>query len=497
MTALERAIAHPDPVHSFGDRSPMHGLDRRSVGFWDVMAQSVSAVAPAAAALTVVLLVAGISVPATVVSILIAGVLSVGVARTVSLFARRMAAAGSIYTYTARGLGPATGLAAGSAILVGYGVIAMFALLGGAYYITFLLGSVWPALDGPVTVAVALVAEAAFVAIVLVLGIRLSSRIALIVECVSVALIVVLLVVLLTLIGPVDIGSVVGVGEWSWGAIAAGSVIALTAFVGFESAATLGVEARSPLRTVPRAILWTVILSGGLYVLAAVTQVAGFEALGGDLAGSASPINELTAAFGLGPWGVIADIGIAASFIACAIGSTTALTRVLFAMGRDGVLPRVAGATHRRHGTPIGAIVLSLPVITVVPLVLILAGVGIRDAMHLTIAIGGAGYIVAYILVSVAAPFFLRRIGELTFWSTAVSLVSAAVLTATLVTFFVWDAASGSVAIWVVAGLAAIAATGVLVRVRRGRETLRTIGSYDEPVAADVLGGVARPDPPR
>ena len=481
MTALERAIARPDPVHDFGARSPLEGLDRRSVGFFDVLAQSVAAVAPAAAATTVVLLVAGISPSATVLSIVLAGVLSLLVARTISQFARRLAAAGSTYTYTARGLGPGAGLASGAAILVGYGAIAMFALLGGAYYVTFLLESAWPAVGGPGTLAAVLAAEAALVAVVLVRGIRLSSRIALVVEVLSVAVIAVLLVVLLIRIGPIDPA-----------ALAAGSVIALTAFVGFESASTLGVEARAPLRNVPRAIVWTVLLSGGLYVLAAVAQVAGFDAMGASLAASASPINELASAYGLGGWGVVADIGIAASFIACAIGSTTALTRVLFTMGRDRVLPSPAGRAHPRFGTPIGAVALAFPLIAGVPFLLLLSGVDVRGAMHATIAVGGAGYIVAYILVCIAAPVFLRRIGELTVGSAITATVSAVVLTGALVTFFVVDAAGGSVAVWVVLAVGALAAIAVLVRLRRGTPSLARVGSYDEPVASEVLGGIAR-----
>ncbi|MBB2975162.1 amino acid transporter [Microbacterium endophyticum] len=493
MTALERAIARPDPVREFGARSPLHGLDRQSVGFVDVLAQSVAAVAPAAAATTVVLLVAGISPSATVLSILVAGVLSFLVARTISQFARRFAAAGSTYTYTARGLGVGAGLASGAAILVGYGAIAMFALFGGAYYLTFLLGAILPGTAGPVTTALVLLAEAAFVALVLVRGIRVSSRIALVVEVISVALIVVMLIILLVQIGPINPAVLVpAAGEWSPAAIAAGSVIALTAFVGFESSATLGVEARSPLRTVPRAIVWTVILSGGLYLLASITQVAGFAALDRELSESASPINELAAAYGMDMWATLADAGIAASFLACAIGSTTALTRVLFTMGRDGVLPRAAGRAHRRFGTPIGAIWLSLPVITIAPLLVTIAGMEIRDAMHITIALGGVGYIVAYIFVCVSAPLFLRRIGELTVGSAVIAGVSAVALTGGLVAFLVVDAASGSAAIWVVLAVAVAAAIVIIGRIRGDRRSLDGIGAYDEPIASQVLGGVAR-----
>ncbi|MDQ1124842.1 APC family permease [Microbacterium trichothecenolyticum] len=494
MTALSRAIARPDPVAGFGHRSPLHGLGRRRIGIVDLAAQSVAAVAPAAAATTVVLLVAGVAPGITVPAIVAAAVLSLCVARTVGEFARRFAAAGGLYTYTARGLGTRAGLAAGAAILTGYAAVAMFALLGGGYYATYLLAGIWPALDRPLVTAGAVIVEAALVAFVLVRGIRVSARAALVVESLSVALIVVLLCVLLVSIGPVDVAAVIGArtaGGLDPVALAAGAVIALTAFVGFESATTLGVESISPLRNVPRAITGTVVLSAALYVLAAVTQVAGFDALGGDLAASASPVNDLAAAYGLGGWGVVADIGIAASFLACAIGTTTALVRVLFAMSRDGVLPASLGRAHRRFGTPAAAVGAALPVIAGVPLVLVGAGVPVRDAMHVTLSVGAAGYIVSYVLVCVAAPVFLRRIRELTPVSAVIAGLSACALAAALVAFFVDDAAAGGTAGVVVMVLAVTAA--VLIGVLRRRHGLEAIGRYDEPVAAQVLGGVPSP----
>ena len=105
MTALERAIARPQPVHDFAATSPLDGLERRSVGFADVLAQSVAAVAPTAAATTVILLVAGASGGGTVWAVAVATVLALLVARTVNQFANRLAATGSLYTYVARGLG--------------------------------------------------------------------------------------------------------------------------------------------------------------------------------------------------------------------------------------------------------------------------------------------------------------------------------------------------------------------------------------------------------
>ena len=65
-SALERAIQNPQPVAGIQSRSPVDGLDRRSVGFVDVLSQSVSAVAPSAAATTMPLLVATVAGGATV-----------------------------------------------------------------------------------------------------------------------------------------------------------------------------------------------------------------------------------------------------------------------------------------------------------------------------------------------------------------------------------------------------------------------------------------------
>ncbi len=492
MTALDRAIARPAPVRDFGARSPLDGLDRRSVSFADVLAQSVSAVAPSAAATTVVVLVAGVAGTATVAATLAAGLLALMVASTVNQFTKRMAAAGSLYTFVSKGLGSGAALAAAAAIVVGYAFITMFALLGGAHYLTMLLSGLWPGFGGPWGGAALVAAEAAVLALVLVRGIRVSSRIALVVESVSVVIILVLLVVLLVQMGPVDLLAIVPTGGFSVVGFTAGAVLALTAFVGFESAATLGVEARSPLRNIPRAIVTTVLLAGGLYLLAAYAQVAGFRALDGELAGNDSPINALATAYGVAELGVLIDAGIAASFLACAIASATALSRVLFSLGRDGVAPRALGTVHPRFRTPIGAILIAVPLVAVAPLVAVVIGVSPWDAMETVIAVSAAGYIGAYVLVCVAAPFFLRRIGELTLRTGVVASTSAVVLVAGLLAYLTYEGLRGNPGTLLALVVAAIASLAVLWRRRRGEASLAGIGAYDEPIASDVLGGVAR-----
>ncbi|MBG6214190.1 MAG: hypothetical protein LH475_04910 [Cryobacterium sp.] len=132
MTDLQRAIRHPEPVRGFADRSRVDGLDRCRVEFLDVLGQSVSTVAPSAAATTIPLLIAsagGAPVWALASGLLIALL----VASTVDQFTKRIAATGSLYTFVPVGWAerpPLASFVTGVALLLGYGFIAMFALAG-------------------------------------------------------------------------------------------------------------------------------------------------------------------------------------------------------------------------------------------------------------------------------------------------------------------------------------------------------------------------------
>nr|WP_218869951.1 APC family permease [Herbiconiux flava] len=489
VTALERAIAHPAPVPGIGTRSPVDGLERRSVGFVDVLAQSVSAVAPSAAATTIPLLVAVVAGGATLWSLAVAMLIALAVATTVNQFTRRIAATGSLYTYVTRGLGTGAGFVAGIATLIGYGFIAMFSLAGAGYYLSILVGRAWPGATSPLFAIVCIGLMALVVLVVIVRGIRLSTRLTLLIETVSVGIILVLVVTLLVATGPGIDWSAFDVGGSTPATFAVGSVLALTAFVGFESSAALGVEAKRPFAAVPRAIVWTVIASGTLFLVASYSQIVGFSALGLDLVGSGSPVNDLATAYGVEWMGLLLDLSIATSFLACAIASTTALARVLFAMGREGVVPPLVGSAHPRFRTPWVAAAIAVPVVAGVPIAAIALGSGLWETL---IVVAAAGYITAYGLVCVAAPVFLRRIGELTAAVAVRSITAAALLGVGLVVYLSVEFAGER---WIGAAVFVLllGAGSVLSMLRRRRHPwlLDTVGVYDVPVASDVLGGGA------
>lgn len=474
-----------------GTRSPVHGLARRSLPFTDVVAQSLSAVAPSAAATTMPLFVATVAGGATALALAVALVLAVAVAACVNQFTRRIAATGSLYTFVVRGLGPRAGVATGVAMLLGYGFITMFALAGGGWYAHILIGRFVPALaPGAAPALVVVLLMGAAVWWVLLRGIRRSARVTLIIEVVSVALLAALVLVMLAHTGPADVVRAAlpepGTGPAD---VAVGTAIALTAFVGFESAATLGAEARRPFRTVPRAVTWTVLGSGLLYLGASVSQLVGYSGLGLDLAGARSPANELAAAYGVSWAGPVLDVGITASFFACAIASSTALVRVLFTMGREGLAPRAFGTAHAVHGTPARALAVTMPVVTLLPVAAVLLGTDLWSAMQAILVVAAGGYITAYVLVCAAVPAFLRRIGEATWPPVALAAGTATLLAGSLVVMLVIQSGTPRRAgVWVFVTLLAVGVAAGMVRLGSLPRLSARLGVHDEAVVTDLLG---------
>ncbi|RYV49619.1 APC family permease [Pengzhenrongella frigida] len=482
MTALQRAIAHPVSVPGMRSTSPVAGLDRRSVGAWDVLGQSVAAAAPAAATTTVPVLVATSAGGATLPAVVAATLLALLVSVAVNVFTRRMAATGSLYTFVSRALGARAGVVAGVAILLGYSFIAMFALTGAASY----LGPLAEELG--IAGVVLLPVLALPVLVVPLWGARRTARVAVVMEGASLLLIVVLGVALLMRTGPPDWGGMTHTVTAP--GMVVGTVLALTGFVGFESASTLGVEARRTFTTVPRAVTWTVVVSGVIYVGAVTLQLTAFQALGRDLGSSTSPVNELSAAFGP-PWlaGVL-DVAIALSFLACAIASAVAMARILFAMGRELVLPEWFGHVNRVRQVPTVATRVAVALIAGPPVLAAAVGLDLQALMGVFIVLAAAGFLTAYALVCFAAPAFARQIGEPHPWTTVLSWSGAVLISASLVTFLVLQVMTAHAATaWAFVVLLA-AGTGLgWLRLARSPVARDRVGMYDEPTSQDILGG--------
>jgi amino acid transporter len=462
--------------------SPVAGLHRRRLTFGEVLAQSVSALAPSAAMVTTPAIVLVGSGGATLPAFAVSTVLVLLVGWCVALFARRMAAVGGLYSYTAKGLGAPGALVGGWSLVIGYAAVSMSALTGCALY----LAALFSLPSSSIAVLVLLVGGLA--GWCTVRGIQLSARVGLALEVVSIAVVLVVLAALL-LRADGSLGSAAPVvDDVRWSGVAIGVVLGVAAFMGFESAGTLGVEAQRPLVAVPRAVLWTPAVAGVLFLAAAAAQVLLLRQAPLDVLLSPVPVSSLAADIG---WiSRLLDLGIAASFFACVTGSMNALARVLFSMGREGVLAGSLGRTHPRFGTPFVALLLALPAVVGVPLVALLAGATPRSVLTGTLTVSAFGYVLAYVLVCLAAPLFLRRIGELTRGPLVGGLVAAGLWLVVLVvagTGSSWAGGRRLAVVYLAALLPGLVWLGWLRWRRPGR--LADVGVYDEPTVDSVLPG--------
>jgi amino acid transporter len=190
-----------------------------------------------------------------------------------------------------------------------------------------------------------------------------------------------------------------------------GLVLALFSFVGFESATTLGAEARDPLRTIPRAVIQSSIIAGAFFIVTSYTEVLGFHIAGQDLAVSQIPMHVLAQVGGVPVFGILIDVGALISLFACTLACITAAARVLLLMSHNGLAHGSFRSTHAQHETPVMAIIVT-GIASVAPVaVLAHRGSSGLDVYGWMGSLATYGFIVTYALVCIALPKYLRDHG--------------------------------------------------------------------------------------
>jgi amino acid transporter len=466
-------------------RSPVEGLDRRKLRPYEVFAQSVSGAAPSAAMAATPAIVAASAGQGTIWSFAIATALALLVAGCIARFTRRMATSGGLYSLTAKGLNPLGAYASALGSLLGYTLLAAATLVGAALYLATIYEQVTGGVLATGDSAAMIGIVGLGVAVLVLRGARLSARVVLLVESVSITVMLVVFSLLLAA-GPVSgpaVNAASPTSPSSPGGVLTGVLPALAAFIGFEIATSLGTEGSKPFRSVPRAVGSTAAVVGVLCVFAAQVQVFGFSATPGGLGAQRAPVVALAAADGWNWLPVLLDVGLTMSFFASCLAASTALARVLFSLARDGVIPHVIGRTHPRYRTPHVAVLVSIPPVVGLPVALLASGVSSTSALVTLLTLATCGFLLAYLLVCIAAPVFLHRIGELT-WP---AIVASAVITPILLVVLIAFAATRPIAAVVLGALAVLGAVAYLFLRLRRPVALDGIGVYDETTSADVL----------
>lgn len=399
-----------------------NGLKHAVLSANETLAQSIALIAPTAAPLLTVPLVFASAGVGSWLAFVVSTFTIVLVALNVNQFARISASPGSLYTYIAAHMHPVLGMIAGWALLIAYIGTAMAICSGLTNYVNLVFRSLagWPIY--PALLSVLGVGLASWLAFC---NVKVSARLMLGLEAISVALISFVAVALLIQHGFHPDMSQFRLAGVTPEKLRMGLVLAIFCLVGFESATSLGSEARDPLRSIPRAVTWSAVLAGSFFVFCAYSEVLGFQGERISLDQSVAPLHVLARKAGLpAAVGVAIDLGAVVSFFSCLLACLTAAARVLFLMGRHGTLHPQLGEAHRVRQTPHWGVLLS-GIATVVPLTILnVSGIAALDIYGLTGTLATFGFLTAYILISVAAPIYLKSLGRLTAGATVVSILA-------------------------------------------------------------------------
>ncbi|HYJ54205.1 MAG TPA: amino acid permease [Mycobacterium sp.] len=268
----------------------------------------------------------------------------------------RMAAAipvaGSAYTYTQRTFGAPAGFLAGWSLLLDYLFLPMLNYLVIGLY----LNAAVPALPEWVIVLIA-IAVVTVLNIVGIVSVARANFLIIAIQTIFIVTFLVLAVVTISGYGTVDLMAPF-TGDGSAGGmspILAGAAILCLSFLGFDAVSTLSEEARDARRTVPQAIMIATIVSGLIFIVLSYASQVVFPS--NEFADVDSGSLDVMVAAG----GQFLSTFFTAAYVAGALGSAltsqASVARILFAMGRDGILPRkVFGHVSPRFSTPVYAI---------------------------------------------------------------------------------------------------------------------------------------------
>lgn len=245
--------------------------------------------------------------------------------------------AGGEYYYAQRAFGDRVAFLVTWLLLAGLALVSATVALGFAGYLSALLGT------PPIPAALAAIAVSAGL---LVYGIRESAWFAGFCTLLEVAGLLVIIALGAPHLGEVSLLD----APHGSGGVASAAALIFFAYIGFEEIVQLSEEARDPTRTIPRALLLSIVVTTVLYVLVAMAAVSlvDWEVLGTSEAPLARAVEASLGAGGVASMSVIA---LFATFNTVLV-MLLAAARLLWGMAGDGVLPAGLSRVHPRRKTP-------------------------------------------------------------------------------------------------------------------------------------------------
>jgi amino acid transporter len=384
-------------------------LRANCLNFVELLAQNIALISPTMTAALIVPLMFSNTGNVSWLSYAVGTLMLLFVASNLNQFAKRSTNAGSMYSYAISGLGYGGGAMCGWCLVWAYLFIGLAGTTGFAIFAQKLLDMVHVSV--PPVLLFALCIGTSF--LLAYKDIRISTLVMLGFEAFSCFFITILCLIV---IGhhPAPDTAQFSFGDMSLSSLGMGVVVAIFSLVGFESSTAFGEESVNPLKTIPRSIIWSLVLTGAFFIFVTYAEVLGTHGYKDSLDKIDAPLNVLADTYGVSFLSPLLSAGAMFSFFALASSCMNANARVMFAMGRHQFFHRSTGAAHEEHGTPhIALAVVAVVMFGVVTLCRYAFRFEVLDEFNDAGTMGAFGFLGAYFLITIAAPFYIKKRNEL------------------------------------------------------------------------------------
>ena len=383
-------------------------LKKEDLGIFETLALSVAIMGPSASiSITILLMVSstGYSAPLVfLLSMICIGLVSVSIVKLNQYFP----SSGSVYYFAEKIVGRKAGFLSGWLIIFTYLMLGISCAAVAAFDLQVLFA----AFD--IQIHWVLITLLLMVLVWYMSGrnAKASTRLLLFLEALSMTIILVLSILII-----IKTAATTGLslapfrfGENNLSSIAAATVFGFLSFSGFEGASSLGEESKNPKKTIPLAVAGAIIISGIFYIAVSYTQILGFGVTPEGmkaLLGSEVPLATLMSRYLSDGFSFVIMICIVISFFSSTLGCVSAGARILYTMGKDGMLSRALYKTNPKHHTPSAGIT-----------VLIAASLVVFTACFKTTALNVARYtatigtltlLLTYLSATICALLFFHR----------------------------------------------------------------------------------------
>lgn len=383
-------------------------LKKENLGIFETLALSVAIMGPSASiSITIILMVltTGYSAPLVFfLSMIGIGLVSVSIVKLNQYFS----SSGSVYYFAEKILGKRAGFLSGWLIIFTYLMLGLSCAAVASSDIQFLFAAFGIRIHWYLIMLFIM----ALVWFLAGRNAKASTRLLLVLEVFSMAIIMILSIIIIikTVVTTGFNATPFGFGNNSISSIASATVFGFLSFSGFEGASSLGEESKNPKKTIPLAVITAIVVSGVFYIVVSYTQILGFgvtqEGME-SLLQSDIPLVTLMEKYLSNGFSIAIMICIIISFFSSTLGCISAGARILYTMGRDGMLSSAFCKTNPKRHTP------SVGINRLIAVSVLVSTVCIKTtALNIgryTATIGTLTLLLSYLFATVCAIVFFHR----------------------------------------------------------------------------------------